>query len=356
LEQGEEKISPSKSILKRIITDPKYIFLLFTFIIVIIILVYRSPAAGQMVTYQRVMMDTAVELRFETAPGSAADAIAESVFTEIERLEKLFSRSLPESDVSRVNFQAGVSSVPVSSDVLHVTEKALHYGEISGGAFDPTIAPLIDLWGFFGQDYRLPAKDEIEAVLPLVDYRLLAVDRNNSELFLPDRDMALELGGIAKGYIVGRSLEILKESGISSAFVNAGGDIGLIGLRPDGTSWRIGIRHPRDANKVIAVIPAEGGAVVTSGDYERTFEVSGVNYHHILDPQNGMPAVLLTSVTIVADTAIAADALSTTIFVLGPDQGLALIEQLSGVEGVLITPDLEIIVSSGLVDIIELHP
>lgn len=356
MEQAEESSANYKNRFKKIIAKPRYIFIFATVVILLMFLLLRGANTDQLVTYQRVMMDTAIELRFETVAGTKGDQIADKVYSEIGRLEKLFSRSLPDSDVSRLNAQAGLNPVSVNPDVLFVAEQAVYYGEISGGAFDPTIAPLIDLWGFLGQEYRLPEKEEIKEVISLVDYRMLIVDSERNELYLPDQSMALELGGIAKGYIVDRALAILKEAGIKTAFVNAGGDIGLIGSRPDGTPWRIGVRHPRDQNKVIAVLQSKDGAVVTSGDYERSFEAGGESYHHILDPKSGMPAALLASVTIVAETAIAADALSTTVFVLGPDEGLALIERLPGVEGVLITPDLEIIISSGLFDLIELDP
>jgi FAD:protein FMN transferase len=149
---------------------------------------------------------------------------------------------------------------------------------------------------------------------------------------------------------------VIGDRGVENAFVNVGGDIGMIGVKPDGNPWRIGIRNPRNDTNIIAVLPAFDGAVVTSGDYERVFEVDGKTYHHILDPKDGMPARVLASVTIAADTAIAADALSTAVFVMGPVEGMSLIESLPGVEGILITPDLEIIVSSGLHERAELNP
>jgi len=354
LEQAENSSANNKNRFLKIVAEPRYIFIFATVVILLVFVILRGANTEKLVTYQRVMLDTVIELRFETVNGTKGDEIADNVYSALGRLEKLFSRSLPASDVSRLNAQAGLKPVSVSQEVLFVAEQAVYYSEISGGAFDPTVAPLIDLWGFLGQEYRLPGEEEIEEALTLVDYRMLLIDRERNEIYLPDQSMALELGGIAKGYIVDKALTILKEAGIKTAFVNAGGDIGLIGSRPDGTPWRIGVRHPRDQNKVIAVLQSKDGAVVTSGDYERSFEVDGESYHHILDPKSGMPAVQLASVTIVAETAIAADALSTTVFVLGPAEGLALIERLPGVEGVLITPDLEIIVSSGLSDLIEI--
>lgn len=337
-------------------SNPKYLLLVMAALILVIYLVFRSNPGDQMHTFYRVLLDTSVELQISASSSTEAELLRDDVFAEMERLEELFSRSLSGSEVSEVNSRAGKGPVSVDQEVFYVTVQALNYSEISNGAFDPTVAPLIDLWGFLGQDYRLPAPEEIDRVLPLVDYRLVEFDDESLELYLPKEVMALELGGIAKGYIIDRALAVLRNAGVENAFVNVGGDIGMIGVKPDGNPWRIGIRNPRNDSNIIAVLPAFDGAVVTSGDYERVFEVDGITYHHILDPKDGMPARVLASVTIAAETAIAADALSTAVFVMGPVEGMILIENLPGVEGILITPDLEIIVSSGLQEQAELNP
>lgn len=312
--------------------------------------------SGKLDVSYRTTMDTSVELRFVSGSRKESGQIRDAVFAEIERLEELFSRSISASEISQINSSAGLRPVPVSPEVIFVTEKAIAYAKMSSGAFDPTIAPLIDLWGFLGQVYRVPERAELEKVLPLIDYTLVEINAANATVYLPVRGMSLELGGIAKGFIVDQALQVLKKAGVEQAFINAGGDIGLIGTKPDGSPWRIGVRHPREENEIIAVLPAIGGAVVTSGDYERSFPVAGISYHHILDPASGMPSGELASVTIVAATVIEADALSTAVFVLGPVKGMALVEQLPGVEGILITPDLDILISSGLDGIVELHP
>ena len=147
----------------------------------------------------------------------------------------------------------------------------------------------------------------------------------------------------------------LADTGIEHAYLDAGGDIGLLGPKPDGSPWRIGVRHPREAGQLIGVLTLSGGAVVTSGDYERAFTVDGKRYHHILDPATGLPATSLASVTMVAPTAMEADALSTAVFVLGPERGLALVESLPGAEAILVTPDLDVLVTTGLKDKLELR-
>lgn len=317
--------------------------------------IYQNVSGDDMHTAYILTMDSSLEMRFSESSTKPADQLEEEVFNAVERLENIFSRTAESSDISRVNDAAGKSPVLVSSEVLYVTQKALHYAALSSGAFDPTIGPLIDVWGFLGQDYRVPEADQLKNALSLVDHTLINVDDALSTVYLPEEKMVLELGGIAKGYIVDQALDILRAAGVEHAFINAGGDIGLLGLNPEGEPWQIGVRHPRELNVIIAVIPMHGGAIVTSGDYERSFEDEGVDYHHILDPVKGYPARGLASVTIIAETAIEADALSTAVFVLGPERGMALIEEKSAVEGILITPEIEVLLSSGLEDIVELR-
>jgi FAD:protein FMN transferase len=333
-----------------------YYPILFVVGLAVVYIITQYSSTPQLHSFRLITMDTAVELSFQGPSKREAEQIKNDVLKEMERLEALFSRTLPESDISEVNRQAGIMPVTVSDEVFHVAGEAYAYALISDGAFDPTIAPLIDLWGFLDHDYRVPATAELIETLPLVDYTRLEIATEQQSLFLLDKSMGLELGGIAKGYIVDRVLDTLKVANIEHAFVNAGGDIGLIGTRPDGEQWRIGIRNPREEQNIIAVLPATGGSIVTSGDYERTFSEDGISYHHILDPKTGLPARELISVTIVAGEAITADAFSTAVFVLGPEKGMALIEESEGVEGILITPQMEIILSSGLEGIVELHP
>lgn len=329
-----------------------YLIALAAVMVIMLILSFRN-AEDQRV-YYLTTMDTMIELNFTVPDGSSPEQIRDAVFYEIERLEKLLSRTERASDIYRVNSFAGLEPVKVSRETLFLAALALQYAEISAGAFDPTIGPFIDSWGFLDQEFRLPPEEEIRQLLPLINYRKIIIDHSDATIFLPDKGMVLELGGIAKGYIVDRAAAVLKSLNVKRAFINAGGDITLIGSRPDGQGWKIGVRHPRDDKSIIAALSVSDSAVVTSGDYQRYFEKDGVSYHHIIDPQSGRPAGKLASVTIVASTAAEADALSTAVFVLGPVTGLALIEKIRGVEGVLVTPELEIISSSGLENILEL--
>jgi FAD:protein FMN transferase len=341
--------------LKELFFGLRFVIALLVLLSIAFLLISCVSSSGYSHVYYLTTMDTVVELRFNLPDDRRADEVKEAVFNEIKRLEKLFSRTVKGSEVNLINQFAGIKQVPVSPETLVLIEKTLYYSEISEGAFDPTTGPLINLWGFLGQEYRLPSDAEINRILPLVDYEKLIIDQVRSAVLLPDKAMALDLGGIAKGFIVDRAVNLLELFGVKEAYINAGGDLALVGCKTDGERWRIGIRHPRDEDKIIAVIEVAGGAVVTSGDYQRYFKRGGIAYHHIIDPSTGWPARALISVTVIAETVSEADALSTAVFVLGPQKGLSLIEELAGTEGVLITPELEIICSSGLDGMVEIQ-
>ncbi|MDW7740015.1 MAG: FAD:protein FMN transferase [Bacillota bacterium] len=328
---------------------------LFSLIVVALFFYIRVVNAEKMNVYYRVTMDTSVELRFSSNSSVDPDVIKEAVFDEIKRMENIFSRSIEESEISRINRMAGVSPVAVSPEMLAVLEMALQFTELTGGAFNPAIAPVIDAWGFFSQVYKIPSGSDLKNTLEVSDYRNVEIDYEQSTVFLSEKGMALELGGIAKGFIIDQAMAVLNNYGVEHAFINAGGDILLKGTKTDGSLWKIGVRNPREEEKIIAVFHVSEGAVVTSGDYERFFEEGGKRYHHILDPLTGYPAGELASVTVLAPSAVIADTLSTAIFILGPVQGINLVESLPEVEALLITPGLEIIQSGGLHDNVEVQ-
>jgi len=291
----------------------------------------------------RFLMDTAVDV---SAYGRNAEASVNSVFGEMERLEEVLSRHIPTSEVAKINAQAG-EWVAVSDTTLEVIALGLEIGELTGGAFDITVGALVSLWGFGTGDYKVPSEEEITAALATVDYRKVEVDKANKRVRIPEGTI-LDLGGVAKGYIVDYARQFLLKQKMQRAIVNAGGDISVIGGRPDGTPWRVGVQNPNDPSQISWVIPLQNNSVVTSGDYQRFFIQDGESWHHILDPRTGYPARGLKSVTIVASSAGRADALSTAVFVLGWEKGRELVEKLPGVEAIIVRSDNEVWVSSGL--------
>jgi FAD:protein FMN transferase len=299
-------------------------------------------------------MDTVVEATvFATRKKQGEQAIA-AVFDEISRLEAILARTKAGSDLERINSAAGKQPVTVSAPTFEVIQLGLDVGGRTDGAFDITIAPLIELWGFGTGETRVPTTEQLAHALNLVDFRNVSTYAEERQVYLQEADMRLDLGGIAKGFIVDKAVERLRAEGIISASVDAGGDIRVIGNKMDGTPWRIGIRDPRDRRRLVAVIPLTNRAIVTSGDYERLFFHEGERYHHILNPGTGMPARGVISVTIVANDAFTADALSTAVFVMGLEQGMAFVEKLPDIEAVIITEDEQIHLSSGLEGKVEL--
>jgi thiamine biosynthesis lipoprotein len=304
-------------------------------------------AAARLVDRARVGMGSEVRVTAWTADEPGAVAAFEAVFDEIDRLDRLMSVWHEGSDVQRLNAAAGRHAVPVSPEVLDVLQLARQAGVWTDGAFDVTFGALSGLWKFdHDQDNRLPQPAEVAARLPLVDYRLLAVDARAGTAFLRRAGMRVHLGGIGKGYAVDRAAAILRSRGVRDFMIQSGGDLYAAGRHGD-RPWRAGIRDPRGEG-IFAAMDLTDATLSTSGDYERFFVEDGRRYHHILDPADGQPARGARSVSIVTDRAAVADALSTGVFVAGPEAGMRLIEQLPGVEGVIVTDRNDVLVSTGL--------
>jgi thiamine biosynthesis lipoprotein len=296
-------------------------------------------------------MGSTLTLTAWTANDSGAMLAFDDVFAEFARLEKLMSTWIPDSDISRVNRDAGVRPVPVSAEVRDALKTARKMSEWTGGKFDVTFGALSGLWKFdHDQDNLIPDMAEVRRRLPLIDYRAIQIDDSAGTVFLSRKGMSMHLGGIGKGYAVDRAAAILRGRGFRDFMIQSGGDIYVAGMK-DGRPWRLGIQDPRGAaDRIFAELDLTDGTFSTSGDYERTFVKNGRRYHHILDPATGEPARGSRSVTIVSNRAVLADGLSTGVFILGPDAGMALIERLADVEGVIVSDKNEVLISSGLRD------
>ncbi|OGP17968.1 MAG: hypothetical protein A2V21_307090 [Deltaproteobacteria bacterium GWC2_55_46] len=289
---------------------------------------------GESVTYTRSAMGTVVKLTLMDGDRNNFDLAASSAFDEIERLEYIFSSYNPQSDLSKISSNAGAGAVEVSPEVVAVTKEAVRVARLSSGAFDPTVGALGILWGPSGEKGIVPDEEEIKKLLPLVDYKEILIEGDN-KVGLSRAGMALNLGGVAKGYIAGRAVDVLMAEGVKRGIVQAGGD--MVVFQEDNVSpFTIGIQHPRVKDGLIGEAYVYNGAVPTSGDYERFFEKDGIRYHHILDPRTGFPSKGTQGVTLTAKDPTTADALSTAVFVMGPEKGMELIERLDGVEGVII--------------------
>lgn len=285
------------------------------------------------------LMDTYVTVR---AFGEGAKDAVSAAFEEMRRIEGLTSRFVPTSDVSRVNQAAGLDPVQVSDETFMLLEKAQECSELSGGAFDVTIGPVVDAWGFGTESPHVPDPDTLAKAVALVNFRAVELDPGQKTVRLATPGMSIDLGGIAKGYAADRAAAVLREHGVRHALIDAGGNIVAVGTRPDGSPWHIGIRDPRGSgptDTIGPVVEISDAAVVTSGDYERFFIEGGQRYHHIFDPKTGRPADRAESATIIAPNSVDADILSTAVFVLGPVEGPKILEGLNGVSAMVVGAD-----------------
>ena len=289
-------------------------------------------------------------LAMQKVYGNKARLAASETAQRFREIEEMMSASLPGSEIGRLNALAGKGGVNLSSETFGVLETSIKYARLSGGAFDVTVGPLVKAWAVTSGEPRVPEPDEVGRLIELVDYKSMLLDRTCLSAKLEKPGQMVDLGGIAKGFAADEAIRIYRKYGIKSAYVNLGGNIAVLGRKPDGSLWRIGIQNPRaERGKHIGILEVSDKAVVTSGDYERYFEKDGRRYHHIIDPKTGYPADSgIISATIAAEASIDADALSTAVFVLGLDRGMELIGSLEGVEGIFITDDKKVYVTEGL--------
>lgn len=285
----------------------------------------------------------AVELWSEDLP--KAEAAIASVFDDMRRIDALMSTWKPETQLSIVNRDAGKRAVVVDQELFDLVRIALDYSRETGGAFDITYASVGYLYDFKKGVH--PGRAAIAAALPGVNYTHVKLDPKRRTIRFMRPGMRIDLGGIAKGYAVDRGIDILRRAGFERAMVNSGGDTRIIGDR-FGKPWIVGLRNPDDESKSFLRIPLTDAAISTSGDYERYFDEGGVRYHHIIDPKTGDSARLLRSATVIGPTALRTDGLSTSVFVLGPQAGIDLINRLEGVDAVVVTPAGKVLYSKGL--------
>jgi thiamine biosynthesis lipoprotein len=299
-----------------------------------------------------IMMDTVITISVVSRSEGHAERAINTAFSEIKRLEGLFDFYSPDSEVSLINRNAGVSRVKVSPDMVIVLDKASFVSEKTEGAFDVTTGCLLELYDF--SQSKKPQKSALEKCLSLVDYRAVKINRKNSTVFLEKKGMRIDLGGIVKGYTADQTVEALKSAGIDSGIVSIAGDIKTFGLKPNGTPWKVGIKDPRAEGQddIIAALDLKDLAISTSGDYERYFMLDGARYHHLLSPKTGYPVHTCQSASIITGEGVLADAFATGVFILGPQEGMEVIEKL-GLDGFIIDKEGHVHVTSNIREKIE---
>ena len=310
-----------------------------------------GKTSGEVYSDTAFMLDTVVSVKIYGVPEDDARAAVDAAFSEIAFCEDLLSADIPGNGIDLLRQNAGSGYTELDGGAVYVLEKAIEYAKLTGGAFDPTVGPVVDLWNIRNGSGYVPTEEERTAASALVDYSRILFD-GNGRVKLADAGMSVNLGAIAKGYIADRVKDLLVGMGIEHAVISLGGNVLAFGGKPDGSDFIIGIQDPfGPTGEIVATVAVRDMSVVSSGDYERYFEQDGVRYHHIMDPFTGAPADSgLSGVTILSERSIDGDALSTAVFVLGRNEGLELIESLDGVECVLIGNGGERTVSSGLKD------
>jgi thiamine biosynthesis lipoprotein len=330
--------------------------------LLLLILPMRTVAAAEpavpgahLVTRTTAAMGTQVSVSVYTDDDEGAERAIAASLDEMARIEAMMTTWRDDSEVSRLNAQAGIAPVKLSPETMEVLEMAQKASAWSNGAFDVTFYALRGLWKFDEDlERRVPDAAQIQERLPLIGWKNLKLDAKKQTAFLTKKGMAVNLGGIAKGYAVDRMAAILRRAGFNNALVQAGGDLLCAGTK-GGRPWSAGIRDPRGAMKdVFALILLEDHAFSTAGDYERSFLLDGKRYHHILDPRTGRPAMASRSVTVYAKTALLADALDDAIFILGWKRGFEMIEKIPDVGAVVVDADGSVHVSSRVQDRVKI--
>jgi thiamine biosynthesis lipoprotein len=305
----------------------------------------------------RVLMDTYCTITVVSHSKKNAQKAIEAGFAEIKKLETILNYFSDTSEIAAINNSAGRNPVKVDAETLEIIKKTIAISEETGGAFDPTLAPVIKLWDFTkkSSDPVLPSMLDIKDALQSAGFRKIKVNEETSEIFLAQKRMEIDLGGIAKGYAADKAVNAIRSKEIKAALVAIAGDIRGYGLSPSGQAWKVGIQNPRPETEsekpwedVFATLHLKDRAISTSGDYQRFFIKEGRRFHHILNPHTGFPAVSgLISVSVIAPEGYISDGLSTAIFILGAEKGMKILES-KGLDGVLVDKDKKVLVTEKL--------
>ncbi len=312
----------------------------------------------------RTLMDTFCTITVVTTSEEKAREAIEAGFGEIKNLDTLLNNFEPDSEISAISKEAGIKAVHVSRETLDLMQKTMGISEVTDGAFDPTIGPVYKLWKFSGRPANpsMPPQDAIKNALKLVGFKKIKIDGTGSEIYLQEKDMELDLGGIAKGYAADRAVEAIRTKGIRAALVAIAGDIRGYGLSTTGNPWKVGIQNPRpedpDSERpwedIFATLYLNDSAISTAGDYQRFFIKDGKRYHHIIDPKTGYPAESdLISVSVISPEGYISDGIDTSILILGAEKGMKLLESM-GIDGVLVDSQKKVFVTKNLRGKIEI--
>lgn len=292
--------------------------------------------------------DTVIKISIGGKSEKEAEQILNQCFARCQKYEDIFSRTKEGSELYQINHRTS-SQVEVSEDIRILIQKAMEYYDMTEGMFDITVAPLEELWNFTGEHPKVPSPEEIEAAAKRTDMSKISLE--GSLLTFQEETTMIDLGALAKGYIADRLKEYMEEQGVTEGLINLGGNVLAIGTKKDGSFWKVGIQKPfAERNEILSFVEVDGKSVVSSGTYERYFEVGNKRYHHVLDPFTGYPVENgLTQVTILSDSSADGDGLSTSCLLLGYEKGKKLIESMEGIEAAFVMEDGTVYTTEGMV-------
>lgn len=305
------------------------------------------------ISRNEILMGTVVTV---TLYDSNDESILDKVFNKVKDLESTLSINENGTLVDKINESAGIEPVKVDYDTYTVIKKGLEYAKLSNGLFDISVGPIVKLWNIGLPEAKVPTPEEIDSKLPLIGYSDVELNDEESTVFLKRQGMMIDLGGVAKGYTADVISDILTEEGVKSAIIDLGGNIFAHGKKVNGDDWRIGIQNPySDRGDIVGTITVKNKSIVTSGIYERYIEKDGIKYHHILSPKTGYPYENeIAGITIISDKSSDGDALSTSVFAMGVEEGMKFVNTQEGIDAIFVTKDNKIYITDGIRDIFKL--
>lgn len=307
------------------------------FALILLLIIPGLTTAQDVLREQTVkLMGSRFDISIVAASATEADGYIEEAINEIKRIEKLISSWDSSSQTSKINRLAGIEPVKVDVELFDLISRCIQISKITDGAFDISYASIDKVWYFDRPMAEMPSEESIKNSVRKVGYVNIILNKENQTVFLKLKGMKIGFGGVGKGYAADKVRTMLREKGVKGGIINASGDLTAWGSQPDGKDWSVGITNPLNKNKVFSWFPVKNAAVATSGNYEKFVTFNGKNYSHIIDPRTGYPATGLVSVTIFTQSAELCDALATAVFIMGTETGLHLINQLKGIECILV--------------------
>ncbi len=315
---------------------------------IVLILFINACSAQQLYKRTVKLMGSRFDITVVAEDTITSNEHIEIAIGEIERIEKLISSWDKNSQTSEINKNAGIKPVKVDAELFDLIERAIGISKLTDGAFDISYASMDRIWKFDGSMTKMPSEEEIRISISKVGYKNISLDKSNSTVFLKTKGMKIGFGAIGKGYAADMAKDLLISKGVTSGIINASGDMNTWGKQPNGSEWKVAITNPLNKNQAFAILPISNSAVVTSGNYEKYVDFNGKRFTHIIDPRTGYPSSGIISVTVFAPKAELADALATSVFVMGKEAGLDRINQLPKIECIIIDDKGNIIKSKNI--------